>query len=52
MKLLIDRMRLFIAGGQMRGGRAAVAAPAEEGADACKALVGNAWMGRTIRRKV
>lgn len=39
MKLLIDRMRPFIAGKKMQGKRAVLVAPSEEGPKACKALL-------------
>ena len=39
MKLLIDRMRPFIASKKMQGKRGVLAAPSEEGPKACKALL-------------
>jgi multimeric flavodoxin WrbA len=39
MKLLIDRMRPFIASRKMQGKRAVLVAPSEEGPKACKALL-------------
>jgi len=39
MKLLVDRMRPFVANGKLRGKRAVVVAPSAEGAKACGPLV-------------
>ena len=39
MKLLIDRMRPFIAGGRLRGKKALLVVPSEEGPAACGALL-------------
>ena len=39
MKLLIDRMRPFIAGRKMQGKKAVLVVPSEEGPKACKALL-------------
>ncbi len=39
MKLLIDRMRPFIAGRKLKGKRAVLAVPSEEGPKACSALL-------------
>lgn len=40
MKLLIDRLRPFVASKKLRGKRAVVVVPSEEGADACNLTVG------------
>jgi multimeric flavodoxin WrbA len=39
MKLLIDRLRPFIASGSMEGKKALVVVPSEEGPDGCKPLI-------------
>jgi multimeric flavodoxin WrbA len=39
MKLLVDRMRPFVANGKLRGKRAVVVAPSAEGAKACGPLL-------------
>jgi len=39
MKLLIDRMRPFIASRKMQGKKAVLVVPSEEGPKACKALL-------------
>ena len=39
MKLLIDRMRPFIASGKMKGKKGVLVVPSEEGPKACKALL-------------
>ncbi len=40
MKLLLDRLRPFVASGKLKGKRAVLVIPSEEGADACKFAVG------------
>ncbi len=40
MKLLIDRLRPYTASGKLKGKRAVLVVPSEEGAEACKHLVG------------
>jgi multimeric flavodoxin WrbA len=40
MKLLIDRLRPFIASKKLRGKKAVLVVPSEEGAEACKLTVG------------
>lgn len=40
MKLLVDRLRPFIASEKLRGKRAVLVVPSEEGADACNLIVG------------
>jgi len=39
MKLLIDRLRPFIASGSMKGKKAMLVVPSEEGPDCCKPLI-------------
>jgi multimeric flavodoxin WrbA len=39
MKLLIDRLRPYIASGKLKGKKAVLVVPSEEGADACGCLV-------------
>jgi multimeric flavodoxin WrbA len=39
MKLLVDRLRPFIATGKLKGKRALLVAPSEEGAEACGPLI-------------
>jgi multimeric flavodoxin WrbA len=39
MKLLIDRLRPFISSGKLKGKRAVLVIPSEEGAEACRSLV-------------
>ncbi len=40
MKLVIDRLRPYIASGNLKGKQAVLVVPSEEGADACNNLVG------------
>ncbi len=40
MKLLVDRLRPFIASKKLRGKKAVLVVPSEEGADACSLVVG------------
>lgn len=40
MKLLIDRLRPFVASKKLKGKKAVLVVPSEEGADACKLAVG------------
>jgi len=40
MKLLLDRLRPFVASKRLRGKRAVLVVPSEEGADACRHVVG------------
>jgi multimeric flavodoxin WrbA len=40
MKLLVDRLRPFITSGKLRGKKAVLVIPSEEGADACEYAVG------------
>jgi multimeric flavodoxin WrbA len=40
MKLLIDRLRPFVSSGKLKGKRAVLIVPSEEGANACQHLVG------------
>jgi multimeric flavodoxin WrbA len=45
MKLLMDRMRPYVANGRLKGKKAAIITPAAEGADACGPLVEMFRMG-------
>jgi multimeric flavodoxin WrbA len=40
MKLLVDRLRPFVASGKLKGKKAVLVIPSEEGADACNFAVG------------
>ncbi len=40
MKLFFDRLRPFVASGKLQGKKAVLVAPSEEGAEACRFLVG------------
>jgi multimeric flavodoxin WrbA len=40
MKLLMDRLRPYVASGKLKGKRAVVVVPSEEGADACDYVIG------------
>lgn len=40
MKLVIDRLRPYVASGKLKGKKAIVVVPSEEGADACDHLIG------------
>lgn len=40
MKLLVDRLRPYVASGKLKGKKAVLVAPSEEGAEACRFLVG------------
>jgi len=40
MKLMIDRLRPYVASGKLKGKKAIVVVPSEEGADACDHLIG------------
>jgi hypothetical protein len=45
MKLLMDRMRPYVANGKLKGKRAAVITPAADGPDACGPLIEMFRMG-------